>query len=55
VEEVRKHRKHGRVTQYLVHWKSYRDEHDQWIVETGLPHAREAIEEYWARYSSRNL
>jgi len=49
VEEVRKHRKHGRETQYLVHWKGYGDEHDQWIAETGLPHAREAIEDYWTR------
>ena len=52
VEEVRKYRKHRRGTQYLVHWKGYRDKHDQWIVETGLPHAREVIEDYWARYSS---
>jgi len=22
--------------QYLVHWKGYGDEHDQWIAETGL-------------------
>ena len=29
VEEVRKHRKRGRRTQYLVHWKGYRDEHNQ--------------------------
>jgi len=29
VEEVRKHRKHGRETQYLVHWKGYRDKHNQ--------------------------
>jgi len=29
VEEVRKYRKQGRGTQYLMHWKSYRDEHDQ--------------------------
>jgi len=28
VKEVRKHRKRGRGTQYLVHWKGYRDEHD---------------------------
>jgi len=41
--------------QYLVHWKDYGDEHDQWIAETGLPHARKAIEDYWARYSSQNL
>jgi len=46
VEEVRKHRKQGRGTQYLVHWKGYGDEHNQWIAETGLPHAKEAIEDY---------
>jgi len=52
VEEVRKHRKHGRETQYLVYWKEYGDEHDQWIVEMELPHAKEAIEDYWTRCSS---
>jgi len=46
VEKVRKHRKHGKGTQYLVHWKGYRDEHDYWIAEIGLPHAKEAIEDY---------
>ena len=55
VEEVRKHRKHGKGTQYLVYWEGYRDEHDQWIAEIGLSHAREAIEDYWARCSSQNL
>jgi len=29
VEEVRKHRKCRRGTQYLVYWKGYGDEHDQ--------------------------
>jgi len=28
VEEVRKYRKCGRETQYLVHWKGYEDEYD---------------------------
>ena len=55
VEEVRKHRKRGRETQYLVYWKGYRDEHNQWIAEMGLPHAKEVIEYYWARCSSQNL
>jgi len=55
VEEVRKHGKHGRGTQYLVHWKGYGDEHDQWIAETGLPHAKEVIEDYWTRVLSQNL
>jgi len=29
IKEVRKHRKRGKGMQYLVHWKGYRDEHDQ--------------------------
>jgi len=29
VKEIRKHQKQGRKTQFLVHWKRYRDEHDQ--------------------------
>ena len=45
-EEVRKHRKCVRRTQYLVHWKGYGNEHDQWIAETGLPYAKEAVETY---------
>ena len=52
VEEIRKHRKKGRETQYLVHWKGYRNKHDQWIAETGLPHAKGVIEDYWTRISS---
>jgi len=55
VEEVRKHRKCERGTQYLVHWKGYRDEHDQWIAKTELSHVKEAIEDYWTRVSSQNL
>jgi len=55
VEEVRKYRKQSRGIQYLMYWKGYRDEHNQWIIEIGLPHTREAIEDYWARYSSQNL
>ena len=34
VKEVQKHGKCRRGTQYLVHWKGYGNEHDQWIVET---------------------
>jgi len=46
VEEVWKHRKQGKETQYLVHWKGYRDKHDQWITEMGLSLAKEVIEDY---------
>ena len=47
--------KKGMGTQYLVHWKGYGNEHDQWIAETGLPHAKGVIEDYWTRISSQNL
>ena len=38
--------------QFLVYWKEYGDEHDQQIAETRLPHAKEAIEDYWSRILS---
>jgi len=52
VEEIRKYQKKEWETQYLVHWKGYGNEHDQCIAETGLPHAKEVIEDYWTRISS---
>ena len=55
VKEVRKYRKQGRETQYLMYWKGYGDKYNQWIVESGLPHAKEVIEDYWLRYLSWNL
>ena len=55
VEEVRKYRKQGQKTQYLVHWKEYRNKHNQWIAETGLLHVKETIEDYWLMISSQNL
>jgi len=55
VEEVWKHRTRGWRMQYLVHWKGYGNEHDKWIAESGLLHAKQVIEDYWTRYLSRNL
>jgi len=46
VEEIRGHCKKGRETQFLIHWKGYGNEHDQWMVEANLPHAKEAIQDY---------
>jgi len=51
VEEIREHRKKGRGTQFLVHWKGYGNEHDQWMTETNLQHAKEAIQDYWTQLS----
>ena len=55
VEEVWNYRKQGCGTQFLVHWKGYRNKHDQWIAELELPHAKEAIQDYWMKISSWNL
>jgi len=55
VEEVLKHRKQERETKYLVYWKGYGDEHNQWIAETVLSYAKEVIEDYWSKILSRNL
>jgi len=52
VKEVRKHRKQGKETQYLMYWKDYGNKHDQWIAEKELSHTREVIEDYWTRYLS---
>ena len=46
VEEVQKHRKQAREIQYLVYWKGYGDKHDQQIMELGLSHTKEMIEDY---------
>jgi len=55
VEEVWNHKKQGYSMQFLVYWKGYGNEHDQWISEIDLPHAREVIEDYWAKISCWNL
>ena len=55
VEEVRKHRKQGQGTQYLVHWKGHGDEYNQWITKMGLSYAKKAIEDYWTKILSQNL
>ena len=46
VEEIRKYQKKGQGTQFLAHWKRYRDEHNQWIMKSGLPHVKGMIEDY---------
>lgn len=54
VEEIRGHRRRGRGTQYLVHWKGYNNEEDTWIAESQLPHAQEAINDYHKRFPEEN-
>ena len=55
VEEVRGHRKQGKGVQYLVHWKGYGDEEDQWIPKHNMSHAQEAIEEYYKRFQEKPI
>jgi transposase InsO family protein len=55
VEELRGYRKRGRGTQYLVHWKGYGDEHDQWISKTNLTNTEELIKEYHRKFPEQNL
>ena len=52
VKKIRKHGKQEWKTQFLVYWKGYGDENDQWIAEMGLSYAKEMIEDYWTRVSS---
>jgi len=46
VEEVWNYKKQGYNMQFLVHWKGYRNEYNQWISETELPHTKKTIEDY---------
>jgi len=39
----------------IINEEEYEIEHNQWIAETGLSHAKEVIEDYWTRILSQNL
>ena len=41
--------------EFLVHWKEYGNEYNQWISEIGLLHAREVVENYWTRILDQNI
>ncbi|KXN92765.1 hypothetical protein AN958_03277, partial [Leucoagaricus sp. SymC.cos] len=51
VEEIQGHQKRGRKVQYLVHWKGYSDEEDQWLPKSHLSNTEEAILKYLDRFS----
>jgi len=49
VETILADRYKGTRTQYLVRFKSYGPEWDEWLPAKNLQNAQEAIKEYWAR------
>ena len=49
VKKVWNHRKQGCSIQFLVYRKKYGNEHNQWIAEKRLPHAKETIQDYWTK------
>jgi hypothetical protein len=46
VEEIHGHRKQGRGTQYLVHWKGYGDVEDSWLPRSALENSEEMLSKY---------
>jgi hypothetical protein len=46
IEEIRRHRRKGKGTQYLVHWKGYENEDDTWLPWSSLGNAEELLSEY---------
>jgi hypothetical protein len=46
VEEIRGHRKRGRGTQYLVHWKGYNDVEDSWLPRSALENSEDMLYKY---------
>jgi hypothetical protein len=46
IEEIRGHRKQGRGTQYLAHWKGYNDVEDSWLPHSALENSKEMLTKY---------
>jgi hypothetical protein len=46
IEEIHRHRRKGRGTQYLVHWKGYGNEDDTWLPRSSLGNAEELLSDY---------
>jgi hypothetical protein len=49
IEEICRHRRKGRGTQYLVHWKGYGNEDNTWLPWSSLGNAEELLSEYLKR------
>ena len=46
IEHISRHRRRGRQFEYLVRWEGYGPEHDEWMTEDNLVHARSILEAY---------
>ncbi|KXN92177.1 hypothetical protein AN958_08892, partial [Leucoagaricus sp. SymC.cos] len=51
IDEIQGHQKRSRGTQYLIHWKGYSDEEDQWLPKSYVSNIEEAIQESLDRFS----
>jgi hypothetical protein len=49
IEEIHRHRRKGRGTQYLVHWKGYGNKDDTWLPRPSLGNAEKLLSEYLKR------
>jgi hypothetical protein len=49
IEEIHRHRRKGRGTQYLVHWKGYGNEDDTWLPRSSMGNAEELLSKYLKR------
>lgn len=46
MERVLGRRRRGKTMQYLVRWRDYGSEADQWVPARGMRNAQEAIKKY---------
>jgi hypothetical protein len=55
VEKILGARKRKGIRQYLVKWKGYPENYDQWEPEENLGNAEELVREYWKGAKRRRI
>ena len=55
VECLLRHRAHCGGTRYLVRWTGYGPEHDEWIHEDNLGHAKALLDQYKRAHSLQGM
>jgi hypothetical protein len=53
VEVILDHKKVGNTTKYLIKWKGWANQYNEWKSEFQLRHSRDLINEYWIRKGGR--